>query len=230
MADRSVTLIDDLHPGSTNSLHARLVAGIRDIILHGDLEDGVKIPEAQLCAQFEVSRTPLREALKALATEGLVTLRPNRGAIVTPLNAEVLREVFEAKEALERFIGRYAAIRATKADLHALEDLHRALQHAETRKNARSYSELNARFHDQLAAATHNSQVQQIYANLQVQVRRARHMINHDPARIAASLHEHEGIMAALRIRAPLDLAERLACHNAATAHAFLVSISSAND
>jgi DNA-binding GntR family transcriptional regulator len=64
--------------------------------------------------------------------------------------------------------------------------------------------------------------VQQIYATLQVQVRRARHAVNHDPARIAASLSEHEGIMDALRIRAPLDLAERLARHNAATARAVL--------
>jgi DNA-binding GntR family transcriptional regulator len=72
--------------------------------------------------------------------------------------------------------------------------------------------------------------VQQIYAGLQAQVRRARHAINLDPTRMAASLAEHEGIMAALRIRAPLDLAERLARHNAATAQAFLSQFGGGRD
>lgn len=221
----SVGLIDAIETDTPDSLHARLVSGIRHIILCGDLKDGMKIPEAQLCRRFDVSRTPLREALKALATEGLVTLRPNRGAIVTPLNATLLQEVFEAKEALERFIGTHAATRATDADIEALGAVHRALQHAEARHDAAEYSALNGCFHNRLAAATQNSQVQQIYAGLQMQVRRARMLVNHDPARIAASLQEHEGIMAALRIRAPLDLADRLVRHNAETARAFLASL-----
>lgn len=223
-------MTDPIEPEATDSLHARLVAGIRDIILRGDLKDGVKIPEAPLCAQFDVSRTPLREALKALASEGLVTLRPNRGAVVTPLNATLLQEVFEAKDALERFIGFHAATRATDADLDAIETLHRALQQAEARHDTAEYSTLNGRFHDRLAAATQNSQMQQIYANLQVQVCRARLWVNHDPARISASLREHEGIMAALRIRAPLDLADRLARHNANTARALLASLDPTGD
>ena len=202
------------------SLHSRLVAGIRDIILRGEIAEGAKVPEAALCARFGVSRTPLREALKALATEGLVTLRPNRGAVVAPLDAAILAEVFEAKEALERFIGTAAANRTTANDLRALEELHADLRAAAAVPDR--YSALNAAFHDRLAAAAGNGQVQQIYAGLQAQVRRARHAVNHDPARIAASLAEHEGIMAALRIRAPLDLADRLARHNAATARAIL--------
>ncbi len=202
------------------SLHERLVAGIRDIILRGEIADGAKVPEAALCARFGVSRTPLREALKALATEGLLTLRPNRGAVVAPLDAAGLAEVFEAKEALERFIGLHAATRATAEDLRALEVLHAELAGAAGTPDL--YSEINAAFHHRLAGAARNGQVQQIYASLQAQVRRARHAVNHDPARIAASLAEHEGIMAALRIRAPLDLAERLATHNTATARAIL--------
>ena len=207
-------------PAEPGSLHERLVAGIRDIILRGEIADGAKVPEAALCARFGVSRTPLREALKALATEGLVTLRPNRGAVVAPLEAAWLAELFEVKEALERFIGLHAATRATAEDLRALEALHADLAAAVA--EPAHYSDLNAAFHDRLAAAARNGQVQQIYAGLQAQVRRARHAVNHDPARIAASLAEHEGIMDALRIRAPLDLAERLATHNAVTARAIL--------
>jgi DNA-binding GntR family transcriptional regulator len=205
------------------SLHARLMAGIRGIILRGELADGAKVPEAQLCTRFGVSRTPLREALKALAIEGLVTLRPNRGAVVAPLNAPVLAEVFEAKEALERFIGAAVADRADASDLDALEALHEALRTAAVCHDATAYSEINANFHDRLAAAARNAQVRQIYAGLQAQVSRARHAINHDPQRMAESLSEHEGIMAALRIRARLDLAERLARHSAATSRAILL-------
>lgn len=206
-----------------DSLHARLVAGIRDIIIRGELADGTRIPEASLCQRFAVSRTPLREALKSLASEGLVTLRPNRGAVVAALDAPVLAEVFEAKEALERFIGLAAADRADQTDLHALETLHADLRAAAAGGHDPDlYSDLNAAFHDRLAGAARNGQVRQIYASLQAQVRRARHAVNHDPARIKASLAEHEGIMAALRVRARLDLSERLAQHNAATAEAIL--------
>ena len=205
-----------------DGLHARLVAGIRDLILRGEIADGAKVPEAALCSRFGVSRTPLREALKALATEGLVNLRHNRGAVIAPLEAAVLAEVFEAKEALERFIGEHVAVRASAEDLSALEALHAELWAAAEAGAADRYSETNAAFHQRLATATRNRPVQQIYAGLLLQVRRARHVVNHAPARVAASLAEHEGIMQALRIRAPLDLAERLAQHNAATARAIL--------
>ncbi len=74
-----------------------------------------------------------------------------------------------------------------------------------------------------------NGQIQKIYATLQVQVRRARLVFNHNPARISTSLAEHEGIMAGLRIRAPLDLAERLATYHDATAQAFVAQFQSAD-
>lgn len=204
------------------SLHVQLVEGIRDIILQGQLPGGIKVPEAMLCRKFGVSRTPLREAVKALASEGLVTLLPNRGAVVTPIDATLLAEVFEAKSALEHFIGLHAADRADADDLRLLEKLHHNLCDAAAREDSASYSRHNAAFHDQLAATARNRQVQQMYASLQLQVRRARHLVNHAPHRVAASLADHEGIMAALRIRARLDLADRLVQHNTATMTAFL--------
>lgn len=213
----------DTLPGDTGaSLHMQLVDGIRDRILQGEIPAGSKLSEATLCRAYGVSRTPLREAVKALASEGLVTLRPNRGAVVTPLDADGLADVFEAKAALEHFIGLHAADRADANDLRALDALHDGLCSLASRDDPAAYSRLNAAFHDRLAATTRNRQIQQIYAGLQVQVRRARHLVNHDPHRIAASLEEHEGIMAALRIRARRDLAHRLVAHNAATMDAFL--------
>jgi DNA-binding GntR family transcriptional regulator len=203
-------------------LHARLTEGVRAMVIEGELADGVKVPEAALCARFGVSRTPMREALKALAAEGVLELLPNRGARVAPLRADTLAAVFEAKGALERLIGQAAAGRADAADLAELEDLHRALGAALRRADVAEYTVLNERFHARLAAAARNPVAEQIYAGLMAQALRARHRINLDPGRMAASYAEHEGIMTALRARTPLDLAERLARHNAATAEALL--------
>jgi DNA-binding GntR family transcriptional regulator len=164
----------------------------------------------------------MREALKALAAEGLLELSPNRGARVAPLRPETLAAVFEAKGALEGLIGRAAAIRAGAADLAGLEALHRDLAAALAAGDAAAYTQLNAAFHQALARAAGNPVVEQIYAGLMAQAERARRRINLDPRRMAASYVEHEGIMVALRARAPLDLADRLQRHNAGTAAALL--------
>lgn len=203
-------------------LHARLTEGVRAMVIEGALADGAKVPEAALCARFGVSRTPLREALKALAAEGMLELLPNRGARVAPLRADTLAAAFETKGALERLIGLTAAERADDADLADLEGLHRELGAALGRADVAGYTRLNEAFHARLARAARNPVAEQIYAGLMAQALRARHRINLDPGRMAASYAEHEGVMVALRARTPLDLAERLAQHNAATARALL--------
>lgn len=145
-----------------------------------------------------------------------MTLRLNRGDIVTPLDAGLLTEVFAAKAAPEQFIGQPATIRADDAALSDLAMLHSKLQHAGALGQAEPYSDINAAFHDRLAAAGMNGQIQQIYANLQVQVRCARRVINHNPARIPASLAEHEEIMAALRISRTAPFTSGARKHHAA--------------
>ena len=209
----------------SGDLHARLTDAVRRFVVDGALPDGAKVPEAALCARFGVSRTPMREALKALAAEGLVELLPNRGARVAPLDAETLADVFEAKGALERLIGQTVAERATDADLAGLEALHATLAEALRAGDAEGYTRVNETVHAQLARAARNSVAEQIYAGLAARARRARRLINLAPDRMAASYAEHEAIMAALRARTPLDLAERLARHNASTAAALVERI-----
>ena len=111
MADLDVR--DDLLPGDEGeaSLHETLVSRLRQLMIEGTLESGQRIPEAELCRMFGVSRTPLREALKVLAAQGFVQLRPNRGAIVAPINPDQIQPIFEMKGALERLIGMTAAER-----------------------------------------------------------------------------------------------------------------------
>ncbi|MFK7837549.1 MAG: GntR family transcriptional regulator [Sulfitobacter sp.] len=209
--------------GTTHrDLHSRLIADIRDLIVRGELKSGERVPETHLCTRLGVSRTPLREALKALSVEGLVTLRPNRGSVVTPINVEDLKSVFEAKGVIEHFIGLNAADKASDADITRLQNLHDQLVAAEAAQSRAVYTELNESFHRRMAELAGNPEIVALYERLQTKVLRARYQVNDDPARIKASLEEHEGIMAAMRIRARFDVADRLVKHNAATARAVI--------
>ena len=212
------------------NLHAALVEGLRDLIIRGELGGGRKVSEADLCRRFSVSRTPLREALKALAVEGLIDLRPNRGAVVVPLDAAHIAAVFEAKGALERFIGLHAAERATDAEVAALEELHRGLEAASARGDVATFTALNERIHQDLARAARNPVVEHLYAGLQAKVLRARYLLNADPDRMAGSLEEHASFMAALGVRARLDLAERLVAHNRVTGESILRQLTETPD
>lgn len=213
------------HATDPRDLHSRLIAEIRELIVRGALQSGDRVPETQLCNQLNVSRTPLREALKALSVEGLVTLRPNRGAVVTPLDIDDLSAVFDAKGAIEHFIGLNATEKATDDSIASLQNFHDQLVAAEAVQSRAAYTELNESFHRRMAELAGNPEIVAIYERLQTKVLRARYQINDDPARVRASLEEHEGIMAAMRIRARLDVADRLLKHNAATAEAVISSV-----
>lgn len=201
------------------TLHEQIVERLRAVLLDGELPYGAKIPEAELCLRFGISRTPLREALKVLASEGFVELRPNRGAIVAPVDPCDIAHLFEFKGAIEHRIGLLAAVRATAADQSRLEETHALLR---THPAPSTYTALNQDFHRQLAAATANPVLVQTYDNLQKRVLRLRFVVNVNPVRVAQSFDEHEAIMVAFRARARLDLAERLEAHNRLTGEAVL--------
>src|SRR5258708_8323645 len=93
--------VDDRERSGAESLHERLVSQLRDLIVEGEIEPGARISERLLCERFGVSRTPLREALKVLASEGLVDLLPNRGARVARLEDKHLEHIFELMAPLQ---------------------------------------------------------------------------------------------------------------------------------
>src|SRR5215204_4150458 len=109
---------------SRAGLHEQAAARLRTLIVRGDLAPGEPLMEVELSELLEVSRTPLREALKLLATEGLVELRLNRSAVVTPLRREEITELFEAVGGIERIAAELAAVRMTARDLRRLRGLH----------------------------------------------------------------------------------------------------------
>lgn len=207
---------------AASSLHDSLLADLRQLLIEGELPAGERIPEAALCQRFEVSRTPLREALKVLAAEGFVQLRPNRGAIVAPIDTSEIIPIFEVKGALERLIGLTIVDRISIAELAAIDDVHAQLRHATKVGDVALYTQLNYTFHNQLAQATQNPVLIQSYDTLQHKVWRYRFITNEVFSRIEESFNEHEDIIVALHARTPLDLAARLEEHNRRTCESIL--------
>ena len=180
------------------SLHAGLLDGIRTLINRGELEPGAKVPERALCLRFGVSRTPLREALKVLAAEGLVQLLPNRGAQVTPLDGAQLDHLFEVIEALEAEGGRLACARILPAELAEVQSLHHRMHAHFLRRELPEYFALNQAIHEAILHAAANPVLLATHASLSGRVVRARYMARLGGDRWGAAMEEHERILDAL--------------------------------
>lgn len=195
------------------SLHEQIVSAVRTMILEGRIPPGARIPETALCDEMEISRTPLREALKVLASEGLVELLPHRGAVTTGVTVKETRDLFQMMVPLERLVGRLVAENADTRTIAELERLHERLRGFHQRRRRADYFRLNQQIHWQLARATGNGVLFQTYCNLSDKVKRARYLANLSFARWDASMAEHEAIMEALRSRQGDALSERLGAH-----------------
>lgn len=206
-------------------LHEQVIGELRGIITRGELAEGKRVPEAALCERLGVSRTPLREALKVLAAEGFVELRPNRGAVVVPIDSDAMAALFELKGAIEYMIGLKLPERIRAPEMARIEDIHSRMKEYRQNADVSAYTLGNHAFHAALAAAIRNDAVVQTYSSLQQKIMRARLSINEDPSQMARSHEEHEGIMTMLRAGAARDLAFRLEEHNRRTGEAILAQL-----
>ena len=195
------------------SLHDELTERLRTLITRGDLAPGEKVPEKDLCKQFGVSRTPLREALKVLASEGIVTLRPNRGAMVSALTVEELEEVFPVMGALEALSGEIACKRITDREIQTIRKLHEAMVQHWKNGELQSYFRLNQRIHEAILEATRNDTLKSIYRGLSGRILSARYIANMSPERWAKAVEEHEAILKALDARDGARLSRILKAH-----------------
>ncbi|HMB76522.1 MAG TPA: GntR family transcriptional regulator, partial [Kiloniellaceae bacterium] len=177
------------------------VETLRTMILDGDLAPGAKVPEKTLCAQFDVSRTPLREALKVLASEGLLNLLPNRGAVVTELTLADVTEMFPVMGALEALSGELAADRIDEDDLAEVRALHYQMLLHHRRAELPDYFRLNQAIHEKIMDAAGNPTLTTLHRSLAGRIRRARYMANMSQARWDQAVAEHEEILAALEAR-----------------------------
>lgn len=195
------------------SLHEELVERLRNLVVEDELKPGEKVPEKDLCEAFGVSRTPLREALKVLASEGLVVLQANRGARVTQVTREELECTFPVIAALEQLAGEYACRNLTDAELAHLEERHAAMIRAFKEQDRTSYFQANQDIHSALIAGARNPVLASQHKTLAVRVRRARFMANLSETRWAQAIQEHEAMMEKLRLRDGKGLGEILKIH-----------------
>lgn len=183
------------------SLHREVVEHLRDMIVESVLAPGQRIAEGELCEQLGISRTPMREALKVLASEGLVELRPNRSARVAEITLEEIDELFEAVSGIERMAGELATERMTDRDLDRLRDLHRRMERHLRNGQRHEYFRLNQETHNSFVNLAGNSILVAIHANLMVKVRRARYLAILSVDRWRESVEEHAAILEAFTDR-----------------------------
>ena len=195
------------------SLHEELVARLRDLIVEGELTPGARVPERTLCQRFGVSRTPLREALKVLASDGLLELLPNRGATVARLTAADLDEMFPVMGALEALAGELACARISDAELAEIRALHYQMVLHHTRGELPQYFRFNQRIHEAIMDAARNATLSRMYRSLAGRIRRARYVANMSQARWDQAVEEHEAILEALERRDGPALAQMLERH-----------------
>ena len=182
-------------------LHEEAADRLRDLIIQGRLAAGARLNERLLTAQLGLSRTPLREAFKVLATEGLVELLPNRGAIVPPMDPVRLQETLAVMGALEALAGELACRSATEAQLNEIRALHYEMLAYHARGDLAGYFKFNQAIHLKIVKYSGNAVLYNAYRQMNGNVRRARYMANLSKERWDAAAREHDEILAALRAR-----------------------------
>jgi len=199
-------------------MSAEIAVRLRTMIQEGELPPGVRIDEKAFCEAFDVSKTPLREALKVLVSEGLVLHRQYIGYRVAPLDLDELRETFETLHGLEANAGELAAQRLTDAAMAKIERRHQAMIDAHDAGRRTDYFRINQEIHQLIIDGAGNAVLAGIYAMLMSKVHRARGAANADMLRWQESHEEHEAIIAALREPGRPRLAQVLRQHSENTA------------
>lgn len=200
-------------PIERQSLHDTVTERIRDMIVEGAYPPGSRLPERVLCETLGISRTPLREALKVLASEGLLELAPNRGARVAGLTAGDVDELFPVMGALEALAGELACARITDTEIAEIRALHYQMVLHHARGERPPYFDLNQQIHEKILDAAHNPTLTVAYGNLSGRIRRARYTANIDAARWDQAVAEHEEMLEALGARDGTRLAAILKRH-----------------
>ncbi|HEY3048689.1 MAG TPA: GntR family transcriptional regulator [Polaromonas sp.] len=193
------------------ALYEEVAELLRQRIFNRELAPGSWIDELKLAEEYGISRTPLREALKVLATEGLVTMKVRRGAYVTEVNEKDLTDVYHLLSLLESDAAGVVAANATEAQLKELQGLHNELEKALT--NRKRFFEINEAFHMRLLEIANNRWRDQMVADLRKVMKLNRHNSLLKSGRIEESLAEHRAIMQALAARDADATAQRMREH-----------------
>ena len=172
---------------------------LRDMIMTSQLKEGDKINENELCASMGISKTPLREALRVLSAEGLISLVPNRGSFVTKPTIGEIKEMFEVMSVLEGVCARAAAARMDAAALDTVEQLHAKLEQEYTSRDQKEYIRINNQYHKFIQQLAGNRTLNQIVNGLREKILLYRFQSLNLPGRFDASIKEHRELLEAFR-------------------------------
>ncbi len=195
------------------ALHEQVAHRLRQMLVEGAIAPGSKLNERELSELLNVSRTPLREAIKMLAAEGLVELLPNRGAIALALSEEDVLHTFEVMAGLEGLSGELAAQRITPQELAEIQAMQFEMMAAYTRRDLSTYYAINARIHRAINAAAKNPVLLAVYNQVNARLQALRFRSNQDGEKWKAAVKEHEQMIEALSARDPAAMRAVLVTH-----------------
>ena len=190
--------IIELNPGA---LHEKAAARLRTLLVEGRIPPGAKLNERELAAALQISRTPLREAIKMLASEGLVDLLPNRGAVAVKLTEADVVHSFELLAELEGLAGELAAQRISVGALDELHAKHYEMLACHARRDLSGYYKLNALIHGGIGEAAANPVLASTCAKANARVQAMRFRTNQNEAKWQRAVLEHTQMLEALDSR-----------------------------
>ena len=180
------------------ALHEQVARRLRQMLVENQIAPGAKLNERELAEVLQVSRTPLREAIKMLAAEGLVELLPNRGAIAVELTEADVLSTFEMMAGLEAMSGELAAQRITDAELAEIRAMHFEMLAAYTRRDLSAYYRLNSKIHSAINQAAKNSVLTITYNRINARLQALRFRSNQDEGKWKQAMAEHDRMIEAL--------------------------------
>lgn len=206
-------------------LHERAAARMRTMIIRGELPPGAQTQETKLSKELGVSRTPLREAMKVLAAEGLIELRPNRSPRIADIAVDGISELFEALAGIERLAAELAAERATERDLARLRTLQTRMEGHHRNGKLDDYFAINGEIHNTIVRMARNTPLREAHETLISRAERARYLALGADKRWSNSVNEHADILAALEARDSEAAGRLLGAHVRQTGTALLETL-----
>lgn len=184
---------------ASNPRYEELRTILEEAIIKGELPPGTRLEEQELAERYGMSRTPVRETLRLLASTGLVEMRLRQGAVVATLTIPRLIQMFEVMADLEGLCARLAARRLPQRILEQMEEGHRACAEALQNNNPEAFYDANRVFHEAIYAASNNGFLEETTRALRNRVAPYRRYVTYQPGRMIDTMREHEAVMAAIR-------------------------------
>lgn len=205
--------MDEAAVDAREGLVEKVANYLREHIVMDHFQPGQRLPERKLAEELDVSRTPMREAFKILAAEGLVVISPRRGAVVADVSPQDVQEKAYVLSVLEQSAAELCCANASDVDIAELQALHFEMKAAFLRRDRQNYFRLNQAIHNRIVSLSGNNSLIEIHATLSRQLYRVRYLSNLKNEKWSVAMDEHEAIMAALEARDGKQVGNELRNH-----------------